>query len=512
MTTDKPPVIIIRNKDDDISEYLASKARISWERLGFDVEYFDAVTPETLDQFNYLNFGDEILMTRPYDPPLSPWRPLRRGGEWLQRKISDSEKSVYYSHFEVWKVILERDVPCIVVEHDGELNPEIDSDQILHFIKNKDFRTFNNTILRCSYYTPKILEEVFKFFNQYNLGIGKRPRGFMDNHASYVVKCLVNVDGWLTSVIQWAIFKKPSIHRKVGFYDRPKHNQLKKYDSDHELYRFKKYFRNFREVSGNWLVKVDKSKSTIDHRNHEKIKQKVAVLIGGDIPNYLHSRSGVEHIFDFLSYFKGCDLYWNTWHNPEDDFVYERLEQYINLNKIEIDPDKPINPSTKQYEMFEIQWKDVPKEYDFYIRIKWETVFHRSFENYKNILNLIDLAKNKVVGVRANPNHDGNHNIDYVKFRDLRVDFKKRFEEGHSCVDNDAKDDELNDYMIVFKESDLNGLDISELYNSDESMSRRQTWYNMLCQKRSRINIDGLVSDIPDIDHRYETYRKLGKL
>lgn len=85
--------------DNPISQYYKNEVLPTWN--GYTVNHFEAVTPDTLQNYSYLNFAkkrDKIEFT-------------------------DTEKAVWYSHVELW--VKARTTPIIVVEHDIRLEKDI---------------------------------------------------------------------------------------------------------------------------------------------------------------------------------------------------------------------------------------------------------------------------------------------------------------------------------------------------------------------------------------------------
>lgn len=91
--------IMIRMKDSKTSREYASYCANSWQ--GFNLKFFDAITPETLPQQSGLTFG-------------------KRG----DRELTDTEKACFYSQYILWKKCAIENVPILILEHDAWLeNP-----------------------------------------------------------------------------------------------------------------------------------------------------------------------------------------------------------------------------------------------------------------------------------------------------------------------------------------------------------------------------------------------------
>lgn len=91
----KTRMIVI--KDNPVSEAYARYCKQSWD--GFNLRYYDAVTPETLHLQSGLKFG-------------------KRGNG---RELTDTEKACLYSQYNLWKKCFIEKVPLLVLEHDAWL-------------------------------------------------------------------------------------------------------------------------------------------------------------------------------------------------------------------------------------------------------------------------------------------------------------------------------------------------------------------------------------------------------
>lgn len=90
---------MIRIKDDEKSETYAKYCAKSWTDAGFEVNFFDAVTPDTLHLGEHLNF----------DASHNP-----------------GEKACFVSQYLLWKKCYEDNRPLLILEHDAYLeNPEM---------------------------------------------------------------------------------------------------------------------------------------------------------------------------------------------------------------------------------------------------------------------------------------------------------------------------------------------------------------------------------------------------
>lgn len=204
----KPPVIIIRIKDDPISEKLAKETKESWESFGHATEFFDAITPNDLgdDRYMYLNFGDKILPHKNKylqeknaslglklsEDAGSEWEPLTSiDGKSYTRVISETEQSVYYSHIELWKLISKRNVPYIVVEHDMALEHNLSDNLFDRFL----FYQIGEGLCHCNYVTPFIVNKLLEGVKNYN------PDGMVLIGDNCFAGRLLNADGYLWKLL-----------------------------------------------------------------------------------------------------------------------------------------------------------------------------------------------------------------------------------------------------------------------------------------------------------------------
>ena len=108
MNDSKPPVWMIVMSGNPISDYYRKLALPSWLKAGFDVNFFEGVTPETYKDHFDLLFGKKHSKSTP-DGVM----------------FTVSEKCVWYGHYYLWKKCIDTDTPMIVCEHDIELVMDI---------------------------------------------------------------------------------------------------------------------------------------------------------------------------------------------------------------------------------------------------------------------------------------------------------------------------------------------------------------------------------------------------
>lgn len=95
----KPEVWMIQIPSNPISMYYRGRVENSWSK--YNLNFFNAVTPEDLKNKKKLNFGKKRGLV----------------------EFSPTEKATWYSHFELWQMALKR--PILVIEHDALLTKEI---------------------------------------------------------------------------------------------------------------------------------------------------------------------------------------------------------------------------------------------------------------------------------------------------------------------------------------------------------------------------------------------------
>ena len=98
----KPDVLMIQMPHNPISMYYRGRIEESWS--GYNVKYFDAVTPETMDNLGYLRFAKKRDVC----------------------EFTETEKATWYSHVECWAMA--RRKPLLIIEHDAMLDEPIDDD------------------------------------------------------------------------------------------------------------------------------------------------------------------------------------------------------------------------------------------------------------------------------------------------------------------------------------------------------------------------------------------------
>lgn len=111
---------MIQIPDNEVSQTYKNMVLPSWEKHGYEINMFDAVTPDNIHNYDYLEFQQY----------------------WGFRDFTTSEKAGFYSHVELWKKCIEMDEPIAIIEHDVELykpNIKIMSDLFgFSYFKNEE--------------------------------------------------------------------------------------------------------------------------------------------------------------------------------------------------------------------------------------------------------------------------------------------------------------------------------------------------------------------------------------
>lgn len=100
----KCAVGMIHLPDDPISQTYKNLVSQSWINDGFEVSYYPGITPTDLETIeNPLTFG------------------LKASGRNKGNPLTDTEKSVWYSHRKMWDYAMKKANPLIIIEHDALL-------------------------------------------------------------------------------------------------------------------------------------------------------------------------------------------------------------------------------------------------------------------------------------------------------------------------------------------------------------------------------------------------------
>lgn len=124
--------IMIRISDNPVSKRYAHKASASWE--GFNLKYYNAITPELLPTQSGLTFG-------------------KRGNN---RELTDTEKACFYSQYNLWKKCAVENYPILILEHDAWLkNPSA-----INFNPNLEVQFFGQHAMEAVMFHPRFAKRI----------------------------------------------------------------------------------------------------------------------------------------------------------------------------------------------------------------------------------------------------------------------------------------------------------------------------------------------------------------
>ena len=113
-------IYMIQNRNDEVSAYYSDQVIPSWDKFGYYVNMFDCVYPDTLHEYNYLEFDKY----------------------WGVRDFTDGEKAGWYSHTLLWIKCAMENKNIAIIEHDVECIAPLDfTEEGLNFFccyQNKD--------------------------------------------------------------------------------------------------------------------------------------------------------------------------------------------------------------------------------------------------------------------------------------------------------------------------------------------------------------------------------------
>jgi hypothetical protein len=565
------PVIIIRDKNDPKSDKLSKITRDSWEKFGYVTEFFDAITPNDLEKYNYLDFGNELLPHKleyiskqaidlglKLTEPSERYKPLKGSdGKFYNRVISDTAKSVYYSHVEVWKLISKRNCPHIVVDHDMVITNELPDMQLFEFYQ------FGEATVHCSYYTPYIINKILSVIENFSLS---DPIRISENGE---VSKLKNIDGYLTRILLHLIWKDPSLQNRLCFAIGSMVYKLNHIRKD----RHSLFYDNERWSNSKYVLDVSKKENAVYatvHHEKFRVAKKVAVMVNGMIPKYISTDQIKDSVQRLRMKFQGCDIYWQTWDTPEQrKLVYEAVGDKIKVEFVKPPPKCSYNPyslvneeidekywlglirfeqsgkkqkvhshtsACNQQLSFWEQWKRIPKDYDYYVKTRWDIYFNDNLP----LKELYALADDSVIGLSSPTRRSSNSKLS-VSFRG--IDARKNWDEwckrvkkkrdiykhyidspfycviGEDTLSEGGRTNHpiwnnfLSDMMIIFKKSDMEDIDVSKMYEEKKLYPCEFGWHQIFCNKRQHKNVDLLVAIKRNIisDEKFIKYcRRLG--
>jgi len=135
-------IYMIIMDEHPISQMYSRTTIPSWKKQGYKINKFNAVTPKDLYSKSTLTFGNK--------------------GE---RNFTQTEKAVWYSHFELWCKCLNNKKPMLILEHDSKLvkklpNLSKEGYKFLSFI-NRDFGRYKGKHLApgSGYYITSLIAQ-----------------------------------------------------------------------------------------------------------------------------------------------------------------------------------------------------------------------------------------------------------------------------------------------------------------------------------------------------------------
>ena len=97
-------IYMIQNRNDEVSAYYSYQVIPSWDKFGYYVNMFDCVYPDTLHEYDYLEFDKY----------------------WGLRDMSEGEKAGWYSHTLLWIKCAMENKDIAIIEHDVECVAPLD--------------------------------------------------------------------------------------------------------------------------------------------------------------------------------------------------------------------------------------------------------------------------------------------------------------------------------------------------------------------------------------------------
>src|SRR6056300_444492 len=285
---------------------------------------------------------------------------------------------------------------------------------------------------------------------------------------------------------------------------------------------------------------------------------KVAVLVSGNFHPYLRRELLKFNTIRNEKIFEDFDVYYQCWDTDVDRHIFRDIDRdilwtpqpkiedydpyFLAKDHLDIDTIKlrrfafKSGVSSKlrsqgclQHIALKHLYDHVPKEYDFYIRTRWDSYFSKKFP-WEDVLNF---AEKNVVGIAAIPNHyhmlrkiptpeNDPYRISYTVVKQKRKLLREKIDSGYYAIIDEvgANNDYdlcrwhnyVKDFCIVFKEEDIEGFNIQESYKNHSLFAAEFGWHQILCRKRSHVNLDGLVSIYRNIDDNKNAYDKLKRL
>lgn len=254
--------------------------------------------------------------------------------------------------------------------------------------------------------------------------------------------------------------------------------------------------------------------------------KKIALMITGDIPEYM-TQEEVNDLPRVLGkFFDHCDIYYHVWDTERSRTVLKDFPKHVSYWK-EMRADYDPWEIIVRDNLFQKPWMDasvrqacrcqqhlsqaiaescLPKNYDWHIRCRWDIVIHRNF-----VLNdWIKYAeeKNRVVGFgfQVRGIHESrtrpNGMLEYAHMK--RIKAKEVFENKPPVVLESIADQTrtmnyqnyLMDFFMIYRPEDFDIDRVFTLLEKRELANVEAGWHQILCQHREHTNVSGYLGMI----------------
>ena len=174
------------------SQYYSSLCIPSWESLGYNINWFEASTPETLRK----DYGDVRNGELKFGNLYSASSPEGR-------EFSDTEIAVWYSHYRLWKRCVEIDSPIHIIEHDSYSHRNIPDFSHMrsaffgYFSHSKESGQTGDLSVGCGYYITPEFARVLLNPPPTKTDPKLWPKIFTPRVVDVNCEITINVDGYL---------------------------------------------------------------------------------------------------------------------------------------------------------------------------------------------------------------------------------------------------------------------------------------------------------------------------
>ena len=283
---------------------------------------------------------------------------------------------------------------------------------------------------------------------------------------------------------------------------------------------------------------------------------RIAVLVNGVYPNVLPRHLLIECHERMQHTFAGRDFYYQMWDTEEnrriikkskfpfEDRIVWTIQPKINYKPYDLAIADDILPEvfsnkykkqsailhkghkehymntydnrTAQHLGFQNLWQYLTEDYDYYLRVRWDTWFSAKF-NLKKSLDLIDQG---VVGYGLNIEDStmfagkvGMWAHRYDRTRRMREITRDFVESGdYTMIEEEGEGQRYNnflsDFCIGFKRGDYTG-NAHNLSDEKKLYPAEWGWHQLMTGKRKHININGLAAIMRIVDPSLHTFQKI---